>query len=409
MPRPRVVNPCQNKGRDLGSRGLGRTYKQFDRETQRPLKFSACECAYATVCWAGQTSRGAVVRQNHAYDPEGQYPHLETVPIKSPDDLKSGQLLSAPCCELFRQPDSVGTLAHRAKLSRANVAPERTFNGCQELEEWLFENELVNLRAREGVGSSFDCALGAELVGRISEYEDFDEGDFFAFLLEGRRTEMTFRDYSDAYFDSIEAVRGLADHRTQQSTSLQDREEFLELERRRDEFEDRFNAYLDELTPKQREAVEQVYLHNGEGRTKTEIAASLRIRTDTLEERLLAAKKKAAGRFPEVLRAEKRSDLRVALLSAVQEENIPGPVRYSRPGTKTIILRPTATKPRPFGDHRPRVGVDADAIKARFKAEESAKLHYEWSVNAVPWREPDRREDSLDPDEIADDGWRRRR
>ena len=403
MPRPRIVDPCKNKGRDLGSRGVGRTYKQFDRETQRPLKFSSCECAYATVCWAGQTSRGAVERQVHAYDPEGRYPDLETVPIKSEKDLKSGQLLSAPCCELFRQPDSPGTVAHRTKLERAKVSPENTFNGCQQIEEWLFENHFVNLRAREGVGSSFDCALGAEIVGRLSEYEGFDESDFFAFLLEGRRSEITFREYHETHFDSIAATQALADHAPPQATSLQDREELLELELRREEFENRFLSYLDDLTPKQREAVELVYLHNGEGRTKTEIAAALKIRTDTLEERLIGAKKKAAGRFPEVLRAREHVHMRVALLSeSVEDSELAGPIRHVGRDGKAVIRRPTPSKRNPFGEPRPREGADADAIKARFKAEESAKLHFEWSVNSVPWREPDKPEDSLGVGQSAD-------
>ncbi|MBS1983521.1 MAG: sigma-70 family RNA polymerase sigma factor [Bdellovibrionales bacterium] len=393
MPRPRIVNPCHNKGRDFGTRGTGRTYKQFDREAQKPLTFAGCECANASVCWAGTSSRSAVKRQSYAYDPEGRYPDLESIPIKSEAEIFGDQLLAMPCHELFRNADSPGTIAHRKKLRDAGIGPGNMFNGCQELEEWLFENRLVNSRAREGVGSRYDCLLGAEIAGRLADFEGFDDADFFALMLEGRRSDkdITFLEYREIFFDSLDAANVFREVSLTRVSTVEDIEERLELDRRQEEFERRFARYLKKLTKKQREAVEAVYLYNPEGKSKVQIAALLGIRVDTLNERIEGAKKKAGREFVDILRNKVRVGVRVAALSRTdQSEPAPSDVRvFDGSGNLLRVIEVEPDNPHPFGKPRERAGISAAQIKARFRAEEAERLRFEWSVNAVPWKEPD--------------------
>lgn len=251
----------------------------------------------------------------------------------------------------------------------------------------------MNLRAREGVGSRYDCLLGTEIAGRLADFEGFDDADFFALMLEGRRSDkdITFLEYREIFFDSLDAANVFREVSVTRVSTVEDIEERLELDRRQEEFERRFARYLKKLTKKQREAVEAVYLYNPEGKSKVQIAASLGIRVDTLEERIEGAKKKAGREFADILRNKARVGVRVAALSRTdQSEAASGDVRVlDGSGNLLRVVEVESDNPHPFGKPRERAGVSAAQIKARFRAEEAERLRFEWSVNATPWKEPD--------------------
>ncbi len=67
-----------------------------------------------------------------------------------------------------------------------------------------------------------------------------------------------------------------------------------------------FDAFLTDLTPAQREAIDIVYLKNKKQRTKANAAKKLGISVETLRDRLDPAIKKLEAKFPEYQRQKQR-------------------------------------------------------------------------------------------------------
>jgi RNA polymerase sigma factor (sigma-70 family) len=345
------------KGRYLGSRGSGRSYA--NKGLGIITTPSGCECREAFRCFASGDEFLAT-RTSYALDLKSKTPATDFKPAPSGLTVVSRELLVVPCQRQFLKPTSDGTKAYRALKSRQSE--KSTFSGCEDVDQYLRENALLNYDMREGTGTYSDVVYALEVLS----YED---------EIREQNYEALFSRFSDRGDDPfISDVKGIRSF-TAQLEKIRTPGLHLDVHEVSDQpetpaengsFEKRIGKAMKRLTPAQRKAVRAVYLENGEGRTQAEIAASFGISLPSLRDRLTGAFNKIADEFQDSFPGFKKKEKKTRW-TPKRKSQLPLPVRITSYGVTREFV-PTEKNPRPLGPVRTRAGIDQDRIREKLWA-----------------------------------------
>ncbi len=354
MGRPKKINPCQDKGLDFMGTSPGRTYNVSESGTNNTLVYSGCELCSGWASCAGEKKTFAwmhyvldvkPINEPNKNEPQGHF-------LSEFEDInEEREILATPCNESFRYPDSEHTKLYRKLLTRQGHHPKKIFSGCQNIEEELTVNKLIRIRlpANETLGHLMDAVL--------QHLKTYEKGDYL---------------------------------NLDQSNPLSTDEEDA---REDDEHSLRFRKFLKSLTPKQRKALKLTYLENFDDLSRTDIAARLKIKPDSLDERLSGAKKKLLKHFPELAALN-----RTVIPSSHRPNSAPlYPCTFKNIKTgESRTLHPKSRNDCLLGPHKEKNIEDRKYIKAQLRTEYLENLKFEYSAFRSPHFEPELKELSMD-------------
>lgn len=329
------LNPCKLKGQYLtqgrsGRRGAGGFLQ----------KLSCCECKRPFLTQAGS--------EFLRYKMESEAGAVSFTTAKPGEAARKGETLVTPCEETFRALNSIGTRRFKRALK------EKTkFTGCEPLEVSLVKDGLVVHHQRDDTNPFLDGAsddaitsttlsltafsrlnLGERLASLRDTYPDqsllFDEEAPGASILAPELTLqnlMAARPHDlqavtlmklyeegefDPYGEEIKATAYLLFKGLRQKNVIRSAfpkypaEQFLALKKqvfeiyreKRTKEEIVFEKFNKSLTPKQRKALELVYMGE-ERKSLSDAAKQLKISVDTLKNRIEGGVKKLKAAFPE--------------------------------------------------------------------------------------------------------------
>jgi DNA-binding CsgD family transcriptional regulator len=205
--------------------------------------------------------------------------HMQTRQIEAGEKRDPRDLIVAPCDETFRHKSSPGTKLFRRFLKeRTDDVPD--FSGCQSVEQWLVENELVRHDSFPGLlkpGKDFSRLESKTATASLSG-APVETGEF------GPPNEAHLaNDELEPWFYSLERIQELRSARENELAA-------------------RIESLKRDLTPAQFEAIDLVYLRNDRGASQDEIAARIGISIGSLRDRLAGAFAKIEKKFPELRR-----------------------------------------------------------------------------------------------------------
>jgi len=334
--RKAAINPCERKGELVGK--LGRD-NAFPSGTRR--RYGACECASAIRCMA----KGGE-RLRYAMDTLSGVLSQLVNPSLPPEN----SIPVVPCEERFREHDSEGT-----ELYRNILGANTQFQGCQAVEEYLIEKNLVRpyLHDRERLGLSDlldkvvpveeDFSLPNSFESMTSFQNAFAKVDDVGIDENHWRVNKISQNIQFTIANTLSDVAGTspADFRQSHARTLYEDGLFRKEEGKRaalfliskgitdeesiktllptipyQEYKSYeasayyaidsslppkariFKEFLACLTPAQKKAVQLLYLKNDEGLSQKQVAKRLGISIDSLADRLSGVKKKLYKKYP---------------------------------------------------------------------------------------------------------------
>lgn len=331
------LNPCKLKGQYLtqgrsGRRGAGGFLQ----------KLSCCECRKPFLSYA------ATENEFLRYKMESEAGAVSFTPAKPGEAAHKGETLVTPCEEAFRALASVGTRRFKRALK-----DKTRFTGCEPLEASLLKDGLV-VHHQQGDtnpfldGSSDDALpstvlsltafsrlnLGEKLASLRDSYPEqsllFEEETTATSILAPELTMQNLMAASpadlqavtimklyeqgefDRHGEEIKATayllfKGITQKKIIQAVfpaypvekfSALKKQVFKIYREKRTKEEIVFEKFNKSLTPKQRKALELVYMGE-ERKSLSDVAKQLKISVDTLKNRIEGGAKKLKAAFPE--------------------------------------------------------------------------------------------------------------
>ncbi len=348
-------NPCRNKGRYLRT-GSGHKLEDMAAGIQTGPNCE-CSCPYYSV--PANPIRLIQFKISNAT-------------INNPKPELFGKAIAAreslvvPCDEFFLNEDSAGT-----KKFKRNIGTKTKFKGCQDVEDWLAENGLINYELNEAQGLYSDMVL--QLESFLSGESSTDGDD--PFLLSSPSTFL-FEIPSDTDF-----VEDLEEKLTEAILDLEQSDKLRRL----------LKKHLRVLTPKQRKALNNIYLKNFDDQTQIEVAAKMKLSIDSLKDRREQAFKKLKRILlaDDLLAKVRPGIFKSASAKTPRYKAIPAPppariLWTKRDGTAETVL-PTKKNPIPFGAHKARAGINSKKIRAALFSDYllSARACYSQSIPLI--------------------------
>ena len=321
--KKRAPSPCQSKAR-VHRFGVG--YKSSDPEIQRTG--TRCEC---TAPWVAKNI-SKLLRFKARFSTINKPKRFKR------NELLKGELSLIPCDEIFLHEDSIGTRKYKQQR-------RSKFNGCQDVEDWLYSRGLVNYELKEAQSVNLD------LVAQIDALLNADDLLFHAEL----RVKLPDGDLFSANIPAIS-----------ENEMDENLEKKLQGDGKNTRLQRIIKKHLKVLTPKQKKALNGLYLKNYDDLGFAEVAAKIGISIDSLKDRREQAFKKLQNLFLSEIELSHFSEIRATGQSPrpkAAESPLPSPIRHIKHDGSIEIIQVTKANPRPFGEIKDRTDVDVKRTK----------------------------------------------
>ena len=370
MAKPKLVNPCQMKGRYLGRRSSGRKYSNSSAGIV--IIPSGCECTSPFRNLCGTTDFITKIT-SYGLDKKSEKPQTDFQRITGKNQKL---LLSVPCEKTFLHPDSEGTRAFLNLKGRQNE--KSSFKGCYDIDDWLLKENLINYDIRESLGMYNDMLSALEEKTYQEEIRDLNWEVILSFFTEkGSRTELKERTFNPLV-DKLDELDRKNDPSFETDSTPGYDDEPTEAKNKSDKDEDKQNRVVrafKKMTRLQRKAVRAYFLQNWQDRTKIEVAKSLGISVDSLNDRLTLAYKKIQAEFLdfEFKKSKKELPKEDRIFKTKGEARALAPIKLIQANGLVQVFQVTKRTPRPFGALKERTGVNQEQIKKKIREFFAAK------------------------------------
>ena len=358
MARPKSINPCQMKGRYFRHRNPGRKYT--NRSAGIVIVPSACECMVPFRNFGAEDKDLFTQTTSYGLDKKSATPGMDFHTLTTKNQM---HLLVLPCGKTFLNIDSEGTKTYLNLKKRQGV--KSAFKGCSSLDEKLLNENELNYDISESLGLFNDMILVHEDKSFDEEIRDQNWEVILSYLSNNSmRKELKIRHL----LPIAETLGSLGKNKEDPFEALID--DPLKEEEPEDEKVVILQRALKKMTRLQRKAVNAYYLENWYKKTKLEVAKTIGISLDSLNDRLTLAEKKVRSEFQDFLKKKEKKE-------APEEEKVfktkrpPRTVflKYTGVDGVTHLIEITKQEPRPFGPKTERPGINKEFIRQQIREE----------------------------------------